>query len=343
MKILSFTCAQCLWRLRWAGAISVSLVVAVLLAWPVPPGMGLEAGRTAALWLHAPAFLLTAAALATAVDVWPLFARGRSGAEVVDRIQPGILSGCGMASAGALAALALWLAAMGAVFASLLMALSSPPDLKTHYRLVPDREFLDAQNQELRAAGPSGVPIDTIELRPRSILPRVDAFATTRVQIFADGESLHTGYVDLGGQLEDHRVTFPPRAIEQLQIRRAQGTGPPLLFGGDSIRAVGAASHSWILGCIVAALAYLLPASLALSLACLLRSHLAMPIVVVGMLAVLTVTTLSHLVPGSEAVTALARGSWFLGEEPVRKIAPSLSAAGLVIMLAMATRARGYR
>ena len=142
MKILSFACAQCLWRLRWAGAIAVSLVVAVLLAWPVPPGMGLEADRTAALWLHAPAFLLTAAALATAVDVWPLFARGRSGAEVVDRIQPGIISGCGMASAGALAALALWLSAVGAVFAGLLMALSSPPDLKTHYRLVPDREFL---------------------------------------------------------------------------------------------------------------------------------------------------------------------------------------------------------
>ena len=106
---------------------------------------------------------------------------------------------------------------------------------------------------------------------------------------------------------------------------------------------MGAASHSWILGCIVAALAFLLPASLALSLACLLRQHLAMPIVVVGMLAVLTVATLSDLVPSSEAVTALARGSWFLGDEPVRKIAPSLSAAGLVIMLAMATRAKGYR
>ena len=97
------------------------------------------------------------------------------------------------------------------------------------------------------------------------------------------------------------------------------------------------------MGCVVAALAYLFPAVLVLALACLARQRLAMPMVATGMLAVLAVSALSELSPASSAITSLARGRWFLGEEPLRQIAPSLTAAALVIMLAMATRAKGYR
>ena len=75
----------------------------------------------------------------------------------------------------------------------------------------------------------------------------------------------------------------------------------------------------------------------------LARERLAMPIVATGMLAVLAVSALFELSPASSAITSLARGRWFPEEEPLRQIAPSLTAAALVIMLAVATGIRKNR
>lgn len=336
-----FAFAECLRRLRWTLPLAALLAAAVVYGWPSLSGMGSDAQGTASLALHVPAFLVTAGTLTAVLEAWPLFARGRPGADYLVRLAPGPLGGCAAASAGALAALSLGLAAAGALFAGLLIVSGfTPPPLYTHYALSAEQTFLDAENPELHVTGPGDAILAAIELWPRSVVRRGGAFETTAVQVLADGEAIHDGWLELGGQLEPYRLSFDPRPIRRLVIRRAEGPSPPLLFGDDALHAVGATSQSWVLGCVLGALSYLFPAALALALACLARQRLALPIVVVAVLAVLATSTLTDLMPNAGAVTDLSRGRWFPGEKLLRQIAPSLSAATVVIMIAMATGRR---
>lgn len=338
MTTLRFAFAECLWRLRWTVPAALLITAAAMYAWPDPPGAGAAAERTAVLWLHLPCFFTTAAALCAMVEVWPLFARGRPGADWVARLRPGRLGGCGAVSAGTLLALAACLLGVGAGFAGVLSALGMDlAPLHSQHRLLERPRFLDTEHPELAVDGPGEVMVAGILLRPRAILPPGTAFETTPVTITADGDGLHDGPIQLGGELEDFSLSFAPRRIGVLSIRRAEGRGAPLMFGTESIRAVAAARQSWILGCILGAFTYLFPAALALALACLLRQRLALPIVVVGVLAVLTASTILDLTPNGMAITALARERWFPGEETLGQIAAPAAAVAAVIALSVAT------
>ena len=72
------------------------------------------------MWLHLPAFTLSAVALITVLKDWPLFSRDQPGAAMIRRLRTGPLDGCLAAAAGATAGLLLALIVTATAFQFLL-------------------------------------------------------------------------------------------------------------------------------------------------------------------------------------------------------------------------------
>jgi hypothetical protein len=321
MRTLRLVFGRCL---RRAAAPSAAAAIA---------GSALQAATgTSAPWLHAAAFVVAAACCLCTVELWPLFARGRPGTDLVVRAVPGSLHGSGAAVAGALLALLALL-----VPTALLLALGLP-EPRSH-RAAAAGAVLDDARPELRVEL-GGVPCREVLLRPVALMPAAAPVATT-LQVFADGEPVGSA-IEITATQQLVRVPMAGRSIATLSLRRVAGN-LALLFPRDGIVAVDAAAKSRALGSVLAFALWILPAGVALALALLLAPLAALPTSLLVAAAALVLQTLGDLGPAAAALTHAARGRWLLDESVFRDCLPSLGTGLAAMIAAMFVRAGARR
>jgi hypothetical protein len=302
----------------------VPFVAANAVAWlclgsqPPLQGAGDDAAAVGRLWLHAPAFLLTIAAFAAALELWPLLSRERPGADLLRRLQPGPCDGCAAFAAGAWLALALALAATGAGFALMMRAHGFPTGhARAHVAPLPLQRVpvLGGNQTVLQFDVPELGPVVGLRLNPRLALRDVEDYRPVDVRVSADGAPLHDGTLRFSGSNEHRDLTFPPRTLRRIELAAEPGSGLLLSFlERGSIETVGARAFGAIANAVLAALSYLAPAALLFACACAARRHLALPVSLAVGLALLIIGTLLELTPNTRALSAWAADRW-LGTE----------------------------
>ncbi len=276
-----------------------------------------DADFAALVWLHVPALWLTGAALLIAIDEWPLFHRGREDAAWIARIAPGPWHGCAAAMAGALLGLATGLGIVAAVFAALLTA-SEGAHVRARVPLPAIGEPTLVPNAgTIRFDARDAGSIAQLDVRATPIRRVGDPILPVGLEVFADGARLHDAPFEVAASSHRVRLRFEARDVEQIEVRRSPGYAPVLLsFPPNAIEAGSATERSAIGNAILAALSYLLPATLALATLCVLRRVVRGPVAVVLLLGVPIIATVLELTPNGAAIDACARGRW-LPSEPL--------------------------
>ncbi|HLQ38349.1 MAG TPA: hypothetical protein VK348_11130 [Planctomycetota bacterium] len=336
MNTVWFACRATLRRL---------LVVVPLLLLSANAGRSLSGGdandtaAAAGPWLHVVLFVTALVACLGAVDDWPAFATGQDGADWVLRIAPGVLRGCGAATAGTLAALLL---------ATTAIALAAPLLLP---RLPAPRAFLPlvcSSGQPLLAGARTTVQfrldreveVAELHLHPAAFMPG-DQPVPTALEVLADGQPLGER-VEVSGNDAEHILVFAPRRLQLIELRRSGGN-VPLAFPPGAVVAVAANARSTALNLMFGCAVWLLPAFLALATAMLLAPSTSLPVNLAVTVTMLLVTTLGELTPTTDAITACLRGHWLPGEPVFHSAIPSLAGGVLVMILAMLVRRRSRR
>lgn len=320
------------------------LVIANAAAWfclssqPPIAGAGEDAAAVGRLWLHVPALLLTVVAVTAALDLWPLLSRDRPGADLLRRLHPGPLDGCGAVAAGAWVALAAVLAPTGISFYGMLQAQGFPADsVRAHIALQPREKFplLGSALAALHFDLPPATVVDGLRLNPQAIVQDVTGYAPVDVEVVADGVRLVPQPVRFGGNYENIVLRFAPRVIESIELRTAPRASLALWFhASDSIEAFAPGARSLLANAILAAITYLVPAALMLACACAVRAHLALPVSLALGAALLLIGTLFDLTPNAAAVTAFAADRWLGTENLLARSLPSVSMTVAVLLLA---------
>lgn len=282
-------------------------------------------------WLALPILVAMATIAASALRLWPLFARERPGAAWLLRWQRGPWRGLGAVTAGAAAALVLlalptvavlapWLGAPPAAHAVLYPHLpSTPPPLLTE------------PGDRVVATFAAPTALRELRLRPRAGPPR-GAFVPSEVQLTADGQQFATLRFEQDLQLLV--VPAPNRPLQTLELRLLAGS-VPLWLDAEAVTALGATPRSALANAAAYALLTTLPLLLALALAMLAGAAAGLPTVALVAGATLFVTTIGAIGPFGQATDDLLRGRWLLDDRLFRAAGPFLALAALAMMLRM--------
>ena len=285
----------------------------------------------AAPWLALPVLVAMAIVLASALRLWPLFARERPGAAWLLRWQRGPWRGLGAVTAGAAAAfvllalptvalLAPWLGAPPAAHAVLYPSLpSAPPPLLTD------------PGDRVVATFAAPVALRELRLRPRAGPPR-GAFVPSELQLSADGQPFATARFEQDLQLLV--VPAPGTPMRTLELHLTAGS-VPLWLDAEAVVAVEATPRSALANAAAYVLLATVPLLLALALAMLAGSAAALPTVALVAGATLFVTTIGSIGPFDPATDDLLRGRWLLDERRFRTAGPFLALAAVAMMLRM--------
>lgn len=302
-------------RCLWLATLPTSL--ATLLAWfsaPHSDGEGLDAAAAAEPWLALP--LLCAAAICTLATAafWPLFAQGRPGADMVRRLHPRRLQGCGRAIAAALVAQVLLTTA---VLLTLLPAIGAPATANAQVAATADRDVLlpgDGSVEELAFTVPTGRTYHAVTIRPLAGAP-AEGLVPTRLHLYGDEGTLNEHEIAVDDSLQVFQLRFPPRSLPHFRLVRTAGT-VPLLFPPGSVTVELDGAHPTWANALLLVLVLLLPSWLALGLGCLCGRVAALPTTNTVVGALLFVATVGELGPAASALRAVLRGEWLLGESP---------------------------
>jgi hypothetical protein len=335
------TASLAFWRCLRAPAwlmlalLAAAWLIARLTA-PLRADAEAPADAAAAPWLLMPLTLAVFATVATAIEFWPLFALQRPGASTVERLQRGPLRGCGAVTIGALGALAVWLAGLGA---ALPIALGGVPEAHACRAFTAlAGHVLDERRAELSFTGTSAALVE-LRLRPVALLP-TGAPEPTTLAIEIDGQPVPTApiAIDNTGQL----VRIPiDRALPRFSIRRTGGN-LPLLFPDGAVEGIEATAHAGWTNALLAALLLLLPAAVALGAANIAAVAVALPVNLLLVGGCLLLQTLGGLGPSAAAATAVLRGRWLPAEPLFVPALSSLTTAFVAMIVAMVVR-RGVR
>ncbi|MHC4513944.1 MAG: hypothetical protein ACYTGW_07700 [Planctomycetota bacterium] len=292
-----------------------------------------EVDNIAGLWLHLPAFLLSATCLGAALEAWPLYSRERAGHGLLLRLQKGPLSGCGAAALGTLAALAVSLLLGGAIFQAMLNSFDlAHKSVHARIRFTTDQPHLDERRPHVTLSTSEHLSIESLRLRPSGYVTSAD-IRPAQIRVLGDGKALHGGWLTLiGGEL--HIPLEPPRSIRELSIQRHPDSSLLLVFHRETVWGRSTQTYGELANCLLAVLSYLLPAALALAVMAVGHRHLGLPVGFGAGLATLSLSTLVDLTPNGAAVRAFARGRWLPTEGLSTAVAASLGAVGLILLLA---------
>lgn len=329
-----------------AAHLAFPLAVAIAATWfcldGAPPiattGPAQDAG---ALWLHLPCIALAVAALASALDTWPLFCRDRPGAVILARIKPRGADGCVPALLGSATALAAGLAVVAILFTWMLEAKGrSLGTVRAHVAFETQ-----AAPPTLRAAGSlrfhasASEPIEAITIHPLGLVGGPpDAHAGLRVSSAAG--PLHAEALTYHGSGERITLRFAPGRIDTLEVSSSPSSQLPLLFPAGSVEGLGAAPRSALANAVLAALSYVIPVVLGLATAALTRRHLRLPLTAVAAGSWLLIFMTVDWLPNSGAVAHHAARRWLPSENYVEMAALSLC---MVAVLLLAAAFRGGR
>ena len=330
MYIFRMSFLDCTARLSLPAILLLLLTALVTSTLDTLDGVAVD---STGMWLHLPAMLLSAVAIAAVLDGWPLFGRDRQGAALLERLPTGPLDGCGSASAGGIAALGLFLGAAGALFGAWT---SDRTQVERRITLDADgQRALARAGDELRLLLSEPTEIRAVKLRPRAFYPPGGVFEPVALEVALDGEVI-TGepraVLGLGQPLD---LRFTPRVVSEIVLRSIGDAGPRLTLPDGSAVVFRTGRGSAVVNAILASLSYLYPAGLALLLACLLRRHVMLGVAIVLALAALLLATLTGFTPNGDAVHSYARGLWILDQGTLGVGFPSLSGTVVVMLLAV--------
>jgi len=285
------------------------------------------------LWLHLPAFLLSATSLGAALEAWPLYSRGRSGEDLLLRLQPGPLNGCGAAALGTLAALTVSLMVAGTLFQWMLHRFD-PALQPVHARIsfFTAQPVLDALHPKVTLQSSANLAMSSLRLKPAGFVGSGD-IKPALVRIRGDGTDLDESRLSMiGGEMTIE--LDPPRSLQQLSFERDPGSSVFVVFLPGSVWGNSDRTYGALANCLLAILSYLVPTALALAVMALGRRYLALPVGLAAGLATLGLSTLVELTPNNAAVLAFARGWWIPAEALSGPTIRSVAAVGLVLLLA---------
>ncbi len=307
----------------------VPTALAVSLAVP-PPGAGPSASGPLLTWLLLPAATVAVTALLAALDRWPLFGRDLDGARFVRRSHWTLLDGCGLASLGALVALVPLLAATGLGFAGLTAWLA--PDAPTPrswsaLQSAAGGQILDRTHASLTLTHAGDAVCDALRLNPIAV-SRDGVWSPTGLVIALDGVPLPNEVTVAGNRDRLDLPVVPPRRVREVVLTRQGESAIALVFPprAAELRHAVAASHA--VNLVFAALAFTIPAALALAVACLGRRVLAARVQGGVALGVFVLLLLMETGPHGIALRACAAG---------RAVASEPWASTLVLPAALAT------
>lgn len=300
-------------RCLWLATLPTLLLT--LLAWWMArrrDGDALDAAAAAEPWLALP--LLCAAAICTLATAtfWPLFAHGRPGADIVRRLHPRRLQGCGRAIAAALVAQSLLTAT---VLLPLLPAIGAPATANAQVAATADRGVLlpgDGSVEELAFTVPTGRTCRAVTIRPLAGAP-ADGLVPTRLQLHGDDGALSEHEIAVDDSLQRFQLRFSPRSLPRFRLVRTGGTVPLLFPPGSVVVQLDGARPTWA-NALLLVLVLLLPSWLALGLGCLCGRIAALPTTATVVGALLFVATVGELGPAASALRCVLRGEWLLGE-----------------------------
>lgn len=320
---------RCLWL------ATLPTLLAALLAWSLAKrsdGDEIDAAAAAEPWLALP--LLCAAAICTLATAafWPMFAHGRPGADVVRRLHPRRLQGCGRAIAAALVAQALLTAT---VLLPLLPAIGAPATASAQVTATADRDVLlpgDGSVGELAFTVPTGRTCRAVTIRPLAGAP-ADGLVPTRLHLYGDEGVLSEHEIAVDDSLQVFQLRFPPRSLPHFRLVRRAGT-VPLLFPPGSVTVQLDGVHPTWANALLLVLVLLLPSWLALGLGCLCGRVAALPTTATVVGALLFVATVGELGPAAPALRRVLRGEWLLGESLVGSLTGGgVLSTGLPVLL----------
>ena len=287
-------------------------------------------------WLSVPWTLVMFLVGAAAIECWPLFSTPRPGAALVLRLQRGPWAGCGAATAGALAAAAVWLSTLGLL---LPMLLGGAPSATAFLEPTPVAgRTLDEHTSELVFLG-SDERVQELRLRPIALLPLATP-ESTRLQLLVDGAVVpHQPIaIDNTGQLVRVPLDQP---LPRLTLRRIGGN-LPLLFPAGAVQAQSATTWPGWCNMLLAAWAQWIGLAVALALANLTATGAGLGVQLLLFGGALLVQAIAGLGPGTRALVAALRGRWLPAEPLFVEAISSLAAAGAAMIVAMLLR-RGVR
>ncbi len=292
-----------------------------------------EVDNVVGLWLHLPAFLLSATCLAAALEAWPLYSRGRSGENLLRRLEKGPLSGCGAAALGTLAVLAVSLLLGGVIFQAMAHSFDlTHKSVHARTRFTTDQPVLNDNLPKVVLSTSNNLSIKLLQLKPASFLGS-GSVRPAQIRVVADGYSLHAGWLTLPGG-EVHIPLNPPRSVHQVSIERHPDSSLLLVFDEGSVLGHSTRTYGGLANCLLAILSYLLPTALALAVMTLGHRHLGLPVGFAAGLATLGLSTLVEATPNAAAVRAFARGHWLPAEGLFPSVIGSLGAVALILLLA---------
>ena len=313
-----------------AAAAATSIVLQRVLA----PSLGVEAAPAAASpWLVLPLLVAGMTCALVAVVFWPVVAKDRPGAGLVERLQRGRLGGRGGAVAGALGAQLLLSLPLTTLFAA---ALGAPRTATPRHELVPATALLDERRDVLVCEAPAGETFREAWLRPVVLLGD-GSLQPTEVELRGDGAPLTATVATF---VETHRlvrVEFEPRAFRRLELVRVRGA-LPLFFGPGDVTLVGVAHHDNLLNGVLAAVVLLVPSFTALAFACWCGLAAALPTVVAVVASLVVVQTIGGVGPYDAAVMAVLRGNWLPSSPVFPQCASSLAVGSLAMIVTMLLR-----
>jgi len=342
MSILVRCYADCLRRLIWPILLICPLTWLTLARQPKIEGSSAEMATAMGLWLHLPAMLLTAAAIAAILESWPLLSRGRPGAKHLERLPIGPLRGCGVAITAALLSLACGLIIIALCFDWVMQREGRDQSARAIAAAIPaepDRaqnEFLDARmpaQSTLHFLLPDGLRVDSLQLRPQAVYLGSGEFEPTVIQVYADEQVLSLEPLSISGANEVLNLDFPSRQVQSLEIRALQYGSFQVSFPAGSIVSRSAREFPSWLNCMIAALSYLFPAALSLAVLCLVGRGTSYALSLALALVILLASSLAGLTPHSAALEAYSRSQWIpsasLGSTSLVSMA---SLAGLLLI-----------
>lgn len=320
---------RCLWL------ATLPTAVAAVLAWLGARRLGddgLEAAAAAEPWLALPLLAAAAICALAASSFWPLFAHGRPGADMVRRLHPRRLRGCGRAIAAALVAQALLTTA---VLLPLLPVVGAPATANAQVTAMATGDLLlpgDGRVPELAFVVPTGRRCRAVTLRPLAGAP-ADGLVPTRLELHDERGPLSQHAVAIDDSLQAFQLRFPPQPLRHFRLVRTAGTVPLLFPPGSVTVQLDGARPTWA-NALLLVLVLLLPSWLALGLGCLCGRVAALPTTNTVVAAVLFVATVGELGPAASALRRVLRGEWLLGESLVGSLTGGgVLSTGLPVLL----------
>lgn len=306
MTIFARCFRECLLRLAMPTVVCTALAIWIARSLDELGAPDIEASSA---WLHLPGLVLSAVALAAVTAAWPAFGRRRTGSAFVVRLRTGPLDGCGAAAFAAWCALAIALAAAGAAFDRLAPSAHDGVERRLEARLEATAELV-RPGDRVRATLAGNPTLGALRLSPRARYSVDGDYAPVDVDVFVDDETAAIARTTLRGLGESTTLRVAPRQVRSITLQRVSAPGPALRFGSVGVVGIGDTPLPRTWNAVLACASYLLPAAIALSIACAGRARLGLLVLALSTGAVLLTATASGMTPPLDAIRTYAHGAW---------------------------------